>query len=190
MSAGRDRGAFFENYFEELALRMRDAADDSLGKLCEALTRARDRDRKVIVAGNGASAAIASHVAVDLTKTVGIRAVTFNEPDLITCFANDYGYELWLAKALESYADAGDVAVLISSSGKSPNIVNAAKTARERGLTVVTLSGFDAGNPLRQLGDLNLWVNSSSYNVVENTHQAWLLAAIDNIATTREAGKK
>lgn len=188
MTARRDEASFFEKYFEELALRMGDATADSLGELCAALTGARDRGRKVIVAGNGASAAIASHVAVDLTKTVGIRAVTFNEPDLITCFANDYGYELWLAKALESYADADDVAVLISSSGKSPNIVNAAKTARERALKVVTLSGFDAGNPLRRLGDLNLWVNSSSYNVVESTHQAWMLAAIDMIASTGIGG--
>ncbi len=110
-----------------------------------------------------------------------MRAVTFNEADLITCFANDYGYEHWVAKAIEFYGDGGDVAVLISSSGKSPNVVNAAAHARDRGLDVITLSGFEPDNPLRALGDLNLWVNSRTYNIVETTHQSWLLAAIDHI---------
>lgn len=137
------------------------------------------RGGKVIVAGNGGSAAIASHVAVDLTKTAGIRAITFNEAELITCFANDYGYEHWLAKAVESYADAHDTVVLISSSGRSPNIVNAARQARAMGASVVTLSGFAADNPLRAEGTVNLWVDSSLYNFVEMTHQVWLLAMVD-----------
>ena len=80
--------------------------------------------KKVIIAGNGGSAAMASHVAVDFTKAANIRAINFNEADLITCFANDYGYENWVGKALEAYADPGDLVILISSSGKSQNISN------------------------------------------------------------------
>lgn len=178
---------FYEAYFEELGRRLHDATADQLDALSVTLTRTRERGRKILVAGNGASAAISSHVAVDLTKTAGIRAVSFNEADLITCLGNDYGYELWVAKAIELYGDAGDVALLISSSGRSPNIVNAATRARECGLGIVTLSGFDADNPLRALGDLNLWVNSRSYNVVETTHQSWLLAVIDALACSGEA---
>jgi len=174
---------FYRNYFEEIGRRLQDASVEQFDELCQTLVASRERGGKVILAGNGASAAIASHVAVDLTKTAGIRAMNFNEPDLITCLANDYGYEQWIAKAIEFYGDAGDAAVFISSSGKSPNVVNAARRARERGLAVVTLSGFDAANPLRALGDLNLWVNSRSYNVVETAHQAWLLAAVDAIAS-------
>src|SRR6185436_15692354 len=98
------------------------------------------------------------------TKTAGIRAVNFNEADLITCFANDHGYEHWMAKAIEYYADPVDLLVLISSSGRSPNVINAASCARARGMGVLTLSGFDAGNPLRSLGDVNLWVDSHAYN--------------------------
>ena len=97
---------------------------------------------------------------------------------------NDYGYENWMAKALEFYSDAGDVAVIISSSGQSQNVVIGAKAARDLGLQVVTLSGFRADNPLRAIGDLNLWVNSESYNIVETTHQAWLLAVIDRLVET------
>jgi len=142
---------------------------------------AQANNRKVILAGNGGSAAIASHVSVDLTKNAGVRAISFNESDLITCFANDFGYQDWLAKAIEFYADPGDVAVLISSSGQSQNIVNAAHCARASDLTVLTLSGFKDTNPLRELGDQNLWVNSTSYNIVETVHQAWLLACVDYI---------
>lgn len=175
--------AFYDEYFSELTRRLHDAPHADLDRLCAALRGVRDRGRKVVLAGNGASAAISSHLAVDLTKCAGVRAVTFNEADLITCFANDYGHERWMAKALEFYADDGDLVVLISSSGRSPNVVNAAAYAKARGLHLVTLSGFDPDNPLRALGDLNLWVNSHRYNIVETTHQSWLLTAVDYLAS-------
>ena len=73
---------------------------------------------------------MASHCSVDLTKNAGIRAINFNEADLITCFANDYGYENWVARAIDFYADEGDVLILISSSGSSENMLNAADAAR------------------------------------------------------------
>lgn len=182
MSVNTDQHEYFGRFFSELVVRLHDASPDTLVQLCDTLLAARERERKVIIAGNGASASIASHVAVDLTKIGGIRAVSFNEPGLITCFGNDYGYENWVARAVDFYGDAGDVAVLISSSGRSPNIINAAVRAHERKLHVVTLSGFAGDNPLRAVGDLNLWVDSSSYNIVETIHQSWLLAAVDNIA--------
>ncbi|MDB4877448.1 MAG: phosphoheptose isomerase [Gemmatimonadetes bacterium] len=173
--------SFFDSYFDDLRRHLTDADAKALDRVSQTFAAVRDRGRKVLVAGNGGSAAIASHVAVDLTKAVSIRSVNFNEAGLITCFANDYGYEQWLAKAIEAYGDAGDVAVLISSSGRSPNMLNAARRAAELGLTVVTLSGFDHDNPLRWLGEQNLWVNSRSYNIVETVHQTWLLAAMDRL---------
>ena len=124
---------------------------------------------------------MASHCAVDFTKNAGIRCVNFNEADLITCFANDFGYELCFQKALEFYADPGDVVVLISCSGRSPNIVNAAKYAKEKGFLVVTFSGFSSDNPLCAEGDLNFCVQSRAYNIIEMTHQMWLLAVCDLI---------
>jgi D-sedoheptulose 7-phosphate isomerase len=136
---------------------------------------------KIIFVGNGGSAAMASHVSVDLTKAAGIPSINFNEADLITCFANDYGYENWVARALEAYAANTDVIVLISSSGKSPNIINGVAQARKVGASVVTLSGFEHDNPLRGLGDVNFWCGSQSYNVVEMTHHIWLLSIVDYI---------
>ena len=139
------------------------------------------QQRKIVIAGNGGSAAIASHCAVDLTKNAKIRCVTFNEVNLVTCLANDFGYPWWLQKALEFYAEPGDLVILISSSGRSPNLLNAARYAAANGLTVVTFTGFAPDNPLRALGALNFWVESRAYNVVEMTHQIWLLAVCDLI---------
>ena len=154
---------------------------DQMIRMKEILLEVKKNGRKVIIAGNGGSAAMASHVAVDFTKQGGIRTVNFNEADLITCFANDYGYELWVAKALEFYGDEGDVVILISSSGSSNNIVNAAKTANQLGMPVITFTGFEPGNPLKKEGQLNFWVDSKAYNVIENTHQIWMLMACDMI---------
>lgn len=137
--------------------------------------------RKVIIAGNGGSAAIASHCAVDLTKNARIRCVNFNEPSLITCLANDYGYERWLEEALRLYADEGDLIILISSSGRSRNMLRAADYARGGDHRLVTFTSFAPDNPLKMRGHLNFWVDSRAYNIVEMTHQIWLLAVCDLI---------
>ena len=175
---------FFHDYFGKVAERFNDIDLESLEQASTMVRRAQGTGNKLILVGNGGSAAMASHVAVDLTKAAGIRAINFNEADLLTCFANDYGYEHWVAKALEFYADPGDLAVLISSSGASQNIVNGAEQARTMGLTVISLSGFSPENPLRQLGDLNLFAASDSYNIVEMTHHVWLLAIVDYLIET------
>jgi D-sedoheptulose 7-phosphate isomerase len=172
---------FFENYYDEISRKLSVADFINLGEISKLILNAKISRKKVIVVGNGGSAAMASHVSVDLTKAAKIRAVNFNEADLITCFANDYGYENWITNALEAYADKGDVLVVISSSGQSKNILNAAITAKSLGLSVVTLSGFKPDNPLRNLGDYNLYVNSSNYNYVEMIHHIWLLSIVDHL---------
>ncbi len=183
-----DRTGYFDHYFERLTDRLAAVSHSDLDAMAVLLQSVGDKGRKVIVAGNGGSAAMASHVSVDLTKTAGVRSVSFNESDLITCFANDYGYEHWLERAIDCYADAHDVAILISSSGRSANIVNAAHEARRKGLAVVTFSGFDAANPLRQIGHTNFWVDSTEYNIVEMVHHIWLVAVVDRIVANKLAG--
>ena len=88
---------------------------------------------------------------MDLTKNAKIRAINFNEADLLTCFSNDYGYENVYKKAIEFYGDSGDLAVLISSSGQSQNMINAAHKAKEMDIDVITFTGFDTNNPLKKL---------------------------------------
>jgi len=145
---------------------------------------------KILIFGNGGSSAIASHVSVDLTKNARIKAINFNEADLITCFSNDYGYERWIEKAIDFYADYKDIIVLISSSGRSKNMINACKAAKRKRIKVVSFTGHSRNNPLSKKGNLNLWVNSKAYNFVENTHQIWLLAICDLIIGKREYSAK
>jgi len=176
---------YYSQYFETIYRGLKSIDSAQLEQAADMVWAAHQSDKKIIVVGNGGSAAMASHVAVDFTKAAGIRAINFNEADLLTCFANDYGYEHWVAKALEFYADTGDLAILISSSGKSPNMLNGAEKAKNMGLSVITVSGFLSENPLRKLGDLNLWVDSSEYNIVEMTHHVWLVAVIDYLIESK-----
>ena len=180
-----DSRNYFQEYFQTLAEGLSQAEKTDLIKVSELIVRASDEGKKTILVGNGGSAAMASHVAVDLVKAAGIRAVNFNEADLITCFANDFGYEHWVEKALEFYADSGDLVLLISSSGQSQNIINGAKKALSMNLDLVTCSGFRSDNPLRSLGTINLWIDSDSYNHVEMAHHVWLVAIVDYIIANR-----
>ena len=177
---------YFSQYFETISNGLKSIDPSQLKKVAKIIWEVHKSGKKIILVGNGGSAAMASHVAVDFTKSAGIRAINFNEADLITCFANDYGYERWVEKALEAYADPGDLVILISSSGKSLNMINGAKQAKAMDLSLVTVSGFLSDNPLKKLGDLNLWVGSSEYNIVEMTHHVWLLATIDYLIETNK----
>ena len=173
--------SFYKNYFDLIETALRSVDPDMLDEAVGVIKNVSSNGGKIIVSGNGGSAAIASHVAVDLTKSSGTRAINFNEADLITSFANDFGYEHWLEEALKAYADPTDAVVLLSSSGRSENILNAARVARDLGLTVITFSGFSNDNPLCSLGHLNFWVDSKGYNIIEMTHHIWLVAMIDRI---------
>jgi len=174
---------YFDKYNESI---FNSAIYDDLIRIRNIWEETNKSGGKIIFAGNGGSAAMASHCSVDLTKAAGIRAINFNEADLITCFANDYGYENWIANALQFYGDKGDSIVLVSSSGNSMNMVNAAKVAKNLGISVVTFTGFEINNKLKQLGEVNIWVNSKAYNIVEMTHHIWLLAIVDMIIGSAE----
>ena len=153
----------------------------ALEKISKSLMSTNKRNKKVIIFGNGGSAAISSHVSVDLTKNAGIRSINFNEADLLTCFSNDYGYKKVFSKSLEFYADKGDVVIIISASGRSKNLLEAAKICKKKKILLYTLTGMSKSNPLKKLGDINLWVNSKAYNIIENVHQIWLLSITDRI---------
>ena len=125
---------FIKNYLIDFSNLIR-PSEDIVRKLIEVrniFLNTSKKKGKILIFGNGGSAAIASHVSVDLTKNAKIRTVNFNESDLITCFSNDYGYERWIEKAVDFYADKNDTLVLISSSGKSKNMINACKAAKKK----------------------------------------------------------
>ncbi|CAN6134456.1 GmhA Phosphoheptose isomerase [Methylophilaceae bacterium] len=170
---------FFNEYFKVISDAVSSISEEKLIAVSDLARATANNSKKIIIVGNGGSAAMASHVAVDFTKVAGVRSINFNEADLITCFANDYGYENWISEALKAYADKGDLLILISSSGRSPNIINGALQAKKMGLNIVSLSGFGGDNPLRKFGDIELWLDSTEYNVVEMAHHIWLVAIVD-----------
>ena len=180
---------FVNKYLEDFSLLLK-PNDDVVNKITqtkEILIDTKTSNNKIMIFGNGGSAAIASHVSVDLTKNAKIRCTNYNEADLITCFSNDYGYERWIEKTIDFYADSNDVLILISSSGKSKNMINACKAARNNKIKkIITFTGHDKDNPLSKLGDINFWIDSKAYNFVENTHQVWLLTIVDLIIGKRE----
>ena len=179
---------FLQNYFKKISLKIIPNKEifEKILKIKDVLLNVKKRNKKVLIFGNGGSAAISSHVSVDLTKNTKIKVFNFNEADLLTCFSNDYGYEKWVEKTIDFYADKGDVVILISSSGKSKNMLNACKASRRKKISkIITLTGDKKNNPLSRLGDINLWVDSNIYNHIENTHQVWLLSICDLISLNK-----
>jgi D-sedoheptulose 7-phosphate isomerase len=168
---------FLEDYFSYYRQFVFEAdVREELTAFAAICQRIKASGNKLIFAGNGASASISSHAATDFTQHARVRTICFNDHNLLTCFSNDYGYEHWVARALDAYADDGDVVVLISSSGSSPNVVNAAQYASDKGFQVISFSGFAPDNPLRKFGDPSFWIDSRAYNVVESTHLIWALS--------------
>ena len=159
-----------------------DVPEDSIKKSIHLINQTKKRRGKVYIVGNGGSASVASHVSVDFAKVARIQSSTFNNSNLITCFANDYGYENWVKEALISYAESGDLLILISSSGSSKNIINGANQARKMKIPTITFTGFKNDNELKKIGDYNFWVDSNSYNIVEMTHHIWLVSIVDYLS--------
>ena len=178
-----DKKEFLSSYLNDFSdlVKPSEKIVDQLEKVADLLKAAHSDGKKTLIFGNGGSSAIASHFSVGLTKNAGIRCVNYNEADLITCFANDYGYERVFEKAVEFYGDEGDLLILISSSGSSANVINAARRAKELNMAVITFSGMNSENPLRKLGEINFWLESKAYNIIEMTHHIWLLAIVDYI---------
>ena len=113
---------------------------------------------------------MASHASVDLTKQCNIRAINFNEADLITYFANDYGHENWMKEAIKKYYDKGDLVILISSSGNSKNDLVAGNYCKLKKIDLVTFTGFNGNNKLFKLGRINFSLNSKNYNQIDNVN--------------------
>lgn len=137
---------------------------------------------KIMVIGNGGSAAIASHVMNDLCKTDQVKAQCFSDYAYTTCMANDYGYENVYVNAVDMFADEGDLLIAISSSGNSENIIRAISKAHEKKCFTITLSGFNKNNKLKQLGDVNIYVPKQHYGYVELSHQIILHMITDMVA--------
>lgn len=157
-------GIFSEKTTRELA------HDQGIERLTHLLADTRTRGGGLYIIGNGGSAAVASHAVTDFFNVGGLRAMTLHDSSTLTCFSNDYGYENAFSRRVERLLTANDVLIAISSSGQSKNIINACRSATTCEAQVITLSGFRNDNLLRQLGDLNYWLDSDAYGMVEIGH--------------------
>ena len=172
-----------KTYFEEIAknLSIISATDsqnnksdfnEAISSAINLINDASDLGKKIMFIGNGASAAISSHMATDFWKNGAVKAIAFNDSSLLTCISNDHGYQHVFEKPIEMFADEDDILIAISSSGRSENIIKGAKMALCKGCKLITLSGFEENNALSLLGRINFYVPSSSYGQVEIIHQA------------------
>lgn len=151
---------------------------DAVKQIADLLEKAESENAQVFVMGNGGSAATASHIATDWSKTaerVGmplLRCSSLNDNiAFISAIGNDLGYEKIFVRQLENVLNKGDVVVLISGSGNSPNVIEAANFAKNKGATVVGFTGFSGGE-LRKLSDVAFHVDSDQYGVIEDMHMA------------------
>lgn len=152
----------------------------ALERVVEMLATARDAGGTVFVAGNGGSAATASHLANDLCKAtrgnghapMRVLSLSDNTP-WFTALANDEGYERAFAGQVENFAGPGDVLLVISASGNSPNLIAAVTAAHEHGATALGLLGFDGGALIQMLDEV-LWLRTprGEYALVEDAHSA------------------
>jgi D-sedoheptulose 7-phosphate isomerase len=154
-------------------------AEDAFTTLCSWSCEVADAHATMHIVGNGASAAMASHMALDWSKNGRVRTTAHNDLAALTALGNDLGYDQVFARQLEWHARAGDLLVSISSSGNSANILRAIAAARAKQLRIVTLSGLKPDNKSRTLGDLNLYVAAWSYGIVECAHQTIMHAWLD-----------
>lgn len=190
-----------EGYFEVLGgLGRRVLASDAQGReiapgaaISWAVTASdltKQDSKKIYFIGNGGSAAIASHMAIDWMKNGGFATLAFNDGAALTCLANDLGYGQVFAAPLSRHAGNGDLLIAISSSGSSESILAGVNAARSKGAKVITLSGFKSDNPLRRLGDMNFYVPNDLYGFVEISHLTICHAILDLAMGWRADGSR
>lgn len=167
---------FIEKYLRQLSEVISQLPRKPLYEIINLLREARAEKRHIFIFGNGGSAATASHMVCDLIKNsrrqdrerMKVVGLNDNLPTL-SAYANDEGYESVFAEPLESLGQSGDVAIAISGSGNSPNVLRAVEVAHKKGIKTVGLTGFSGGK-LKDMVDVCLIVPSNYMEQIEDIH--------------------
>jgi D-sedoheptulose 7-phosphate isomerase len=184
-----------KQYFDELQSVVTNLPHDLIDQIAEILLQASELGRMVYLFGNGGSASLASHFACDLGKGTAycnggkrfrVLALTDNIPT-ITAWANDFGYEDIFAEQLRNLVQAQDIALAISGSGNSKNVLNALHVAREAGATTIGVTGFEGGE-MKALCDICVVVPSDNMQIIEDLHLS-MAHSIFRIVSSRMAGR-
>lgn len=181
-------------YIDSLASALHAVPTDEIDGVVATLKRAFDDGKQVFVAGNGGSAATASHMACDFQKTTlakeqarvtkRLKCISLSDSNpLITAWGNDVSYDEIFGQQLRTLANPGDVLLVITASGNSPNILNALRAAKDLGVKAIGFLGFEGGKAL-QMCDQAIVIRSSDYGVIEDAHSVLMhmvTAALRNI---------
>jgi D-sedoheptulose 7-phosphate isomerase/D-glycero-D-manno-heptose 1,7-bisphosphate phosphatase len=186
-----DATLYFQEYGQEMARALASIDPATFEKAAAILVDAYLCGASVFSCGNGGSASIANHLQCDHVKGVGagtdltprVMSLCANV-EILTAIANDHAYEEIFARQLQSQSRPGDVLVVVSSSGRSANIVKALIWAREHGLRTIALTGF-AGGDARLLAEAAIHVDCANYGVVEDAHQTIMHALAQYIRQSR-----
>ena len=172
---------FFKQYNQDIIKCFQRLDKNKINSICNLIEKTSKKGGTIYLAGNGGNASTASHMSTDFTKNAKVRAISFNDTNLITCFSNDYGYENWLKAAIKYYVKSNDLVILLSVSGKSENLINAANFCKKKKIKLVTITGAKKNNLLSTKGNINYWINSKAYNIVETDQMAILSSIVDKI---------
>lgn len=163
-----------------------DAALEQWIDICEVKRKERGM---FFFCGNGASATMAEHMSHDCFQNADFLTQTVSETSHLTAISNDVSYEDVFAYRIGKMLKETDMLVTISSSGNSPNVIKAIKTAKEMGVFVVTVSGKKEDNNSRKLGDLNFYVPLETYGMVESAHATLLHCWLDMYLDKYKGGR-
>ena len=164
-----------QDYTRQLGAKALGVDVASLEKAVNALRDVCRRRGRIFTMGNGGSAAVADHFAADFEKNscpAGPRPRTMSlssQAAKILAYGNDVAFDGVFAEQLRGHGEKGDVAIMVSSSGNSPNIVKAVEMARSLGMTVIGLSGFSGGK-LREMSDISIHFECPAYELAEDLH--------------------
>lgn len=166
----------FNEYLNSLKETIAELNLSELERIVDALQEAQENARQVFLFGNGGSAATASHFACDLAKQAAVpgkprlRAISLTDNlAMITAIANDISYDDIFVEQMAVLWNRGDLAIGISASGNSPNVLKATEYAKEHGGKTIGFSGFGGGQ-LAGMADLNITFSARNYGVVEDMH--------------------
>jgi D-sedoheptulose 7-phosphate isomerase len=176
MKTSQDVREKIRGYISEVRNTLTNLPIDNLNQVVTLLEEARINGKRVFIFGNGGSAATASHFACDLSK----GAITDGKPrikafaltdnvHILTAWANDTAYDKVFAEQLENYIEPGDIAIGISGSGNSPNVLNGIKLASEKGATTIGFIGFDGGK-LKDMVDVHVIAPVHNMEQAEDIH--------------------
>lgn len=175
------KNTFFDNYFSELILIYKKINYQILEKIINKILKISKKKGCIYIFGNGGSASTANHISVDFTKNAKIKSRSISSSNLITCYANDYGYEKFISKYIDQYVLKNDLVIFLSVSGESKNLISAAKLCNRKKIYSISITGMKEKNTLSKITNISMHVNSFGYNIVEITHFTILASIVDSI---------